>query len=77
MRWDAAQELGMQDLLRSVFDARLMQRLQGAGLADDRLVFITGMPRSGTTLLDRMLTDRKSTRLNSSHVKRSRMPSSA
>ncbi|MGD1923571.1 MAG: sulfotransferase [Paracoccaceae bacterium] len=56
MRWDAAQELGMQDLLRSVFDARLMQRLQGAGLADDRLVFITGMPRSGTTLLDRMLT---------------------
>ncbi|MEM9063756.1 MAG: sulfotransferase [Pseudomonadota bacterium] len=55
MRWDAPRERAMQDLLRSVFDAGLMERLRGHGLADERPVFITGMPRSGTTLLDRML----------------------
>ena len=42
--------------------------------ASDRLYFIAGCGRSGTTLLGR---DRKSTRLNSSHIPLSRMPSSA
>lgn len=32
-----------------------MQRLAGAGDADPRPVFIVGLPRSGTTLLERML----------------------
>jgi tetratricopeptide (TPR) repeat protein len=38
------------------FTPAVFQRLQNAGSADRRPVFIIGMPRSGTTLLQQMLT---------------------
>ena len=41
----------------------------------EQLIFLLAV--GGLLLLLAALTDRKSTRLNSSHVKRSRMPSSA
>ncbi len=38
-----------------VFDRPLMQRLGGGGLASDRPIFIFGMPRSGTTLVEQIV----------------------
>lgn len=55
-RWDYDRERQFHTLLRSVFTPTLIQRLRNAGHPDRRLVFVTGMPRSGTTLLEQMLT---------------------
>jgi tetratricopeptide (TPR) repeat protein len=41
--------------LASVFDRPLLERLAGAGVDDPRPVFILGMPRSGTTLTEQIL----------------------
>ena len=41
------------------------------------MVGIIGLNGSGKTTLLRIIADRKSTRLNSSHIQKSRMPSSA
>ena len=54
-KWNAAQEESFRDELKEVFTPDVMTRLQGRGLTDDRMIFIVGMPRSGTTLLERML----------------------
>ncbi|MEM7210722.1 MAG: sulfotransferase [Pseudomonadota bacterium] len=54
-RWEAKREGGTHTLLKTVFDAALLQRLQGQGSPDERMIFVSGMPRSGTTLLDRLL----------------------
>ena len=37
------------------FTGPLLQRLEGAGPASDRPVFIVGMPRSGTSLVEQIL----------------------
>jgi tetratricopeptide (TPR) repeat protein len=42
------------------FTPAVFQRLRDAGCEDDRPVFIVGMPRSGTTLLQQMLTSHPS-----------------
>ena len=47
-------------------------RVLGGGIVPGSLILLGGEPGIGKSTLDR-----KSTRLNSSHVKRSRMPSSA
>lgn len=54
-RWQPQREGDLQAMLREVFQPDLMARLQDTGNADERMIFITGMPRSGTTLLDRLL----------------------
>lgn len=54
-RWDADREAGFHAILREIFEAELIDRLRDAGSDDDHMIFITGMPRSGTTLLDRLL----------------------
>lgn len=54
-RWDADREAAFHATLREVFDAELIDRLRGTGSDDGHMIFITGMPRSGTTLLDRLL----------------------
>ena len=41
--------------VRKHFDATLFQRLSGAGCADPAPIFIVGMPRSGTTLVEQIL----------------------
>ena len=54
-RWSTATEQAFRDELRQVFTPDLMDRVRGQGLDDQRMVFIVGMPRSGTTILERML----------------------
>ena len=54
-RFDAAREAAFHETLRAIFDHDLIDRLKDQGSPDERMVFISGMPRSGTTLLDRML----------------------
>ena len=54
-RWDADREAAFHAILREIFDAEMIGRLRDAGSDDDHMIFITGMPRSGTTLLDRLL----------------------
>ena len=41
--------------IAEIFDARLLARLGGAGPASERPVFVVGMPRSGTTLIEQIL----------------------
>ena len=43
------------DASLAVFDRALFERAAGTGNPDERPVFIVGMPRSGTTLLEQML----------------------
>jgi tetratricopeptide (TPR) repeat protein len=38
-----------------IFDPALMQRLAGGGLSSERPIFIFGMPRSGTTLVEQIV----------------------
>lgn len=53
--WDPAREQRFHELLRTIFTPETMARLQGNGHSDRRMLFVMGMPRSGTTLLERML----------------------
>jgi len=49
------------DLVRDVttaFDAATLSRLAGGGAQDGRPIFVVGMPRSGTTLTERILCSR-------------------
>lgn len=55
-RWDARQEQNFKNLLTSVFDPPTLARLADAGHPDRRMIFVVGMPRSGTTLLEQLLT---------------------
>jgi LPS sulfotransferase NodH len=41
--------------IAEVFDSNLIQRLAGRGAASERAIFIVGMPRSGSTLVEQML----------------------
>jgi Tfp pilus assembly protein PilF len=43
------------DAIAQVFDADRLASLKGFGLASDRPIFIVGMPRSGTTLIEQIL----------------------
>lgn len=43
------------DAIMAAFPPALLDRLKGAGLATRRPVFVVGMPRSGTTLLEQIL----------------------
>ena len=54
-KWNIAQEQAFRDELKDVFTSDLMSEKGGQALPDDRMIFIVGMPRSGTTLLERML----------------------
>ena len=54
-RWDKDREATFHGTLRAIFDSDLIDRLRDRGSPDERMVFISGMPRSGTTLLDRLL----------------------
>ncbi len=54
-RYDpTAHALGVDNAIRD-FDAALYARLRGSGSLDRRPVFVIGLPRSGTTLLEQML----------------------
>jgi tetratricopeptide (TPR) repeat protein len=53
--YDEATVLGEFARIRAVFDRELMDRGQGAGHPSSVPVFILGMPRSGTTLVEQVL----------------------
>lgn len=54
LRYDPAAELASIDALRESFDASALARL-GSGHDEGGPIFIVGLPRTGTTLLERML----------------------
>lgn len=53
--YDPVQTETMNDRLMRVFSAGLLQSRRGAGLADPAPIFIMGLPRSGSTLLEQIL----------------------
>jgi tetratricopeptide (TPR) repeat protein len=55
LRYDEAATLGEFDGLRGALDASWMQRHRGAGDPSPLPVFVLGMPRSGTTLIEQIL----------------------
>jgi tetratricopeptide (TPR) repeat protein len=54
-RYDEVQEIAALEQVREVFSTNFMRRLQGAGVASSLPVFILGMPRSGSTLVEQIL----------------------
>ena len=55
IRYDEAKVLGRLERTRKVFTPELMLRKQGAGNPSELAVFIVGMPRSGSTLVEQIL----------------------
>ena len=55
LRYDSASELAAHAAIRDTFNAQTLASL-GNGFADDGPIFIVGMPRTGTTLVERILT---------------------
>jgi tetratricopeptide (TPR) repeat protein len=55
LSYDEAAALGMFERIAAVFTPELMRRHRGAGADSSVPVFILGMPRSGTTLVEQML----------------------
>ena len=53
--YDPVQTESMNDRLVRVFSADFLQAHRGAGLADPAPIFIVGLPRSGSTLLEQIL----------------------
>ncbi len=53
--YDPVQTESMNDRLVSVFSADFLQSRPGSGLADPAPIFIVGLPRSGSTLLEQIL----------------------
>jgi hypothetical protein len=53
--YDEAAALRLFDRLRSVFDRRLFEANRGRGCQSPLPVFVIGMPRSGTTLIEQIL----------------------
>jgi hypothetical protein len=53
--YDEAATLGLFDRLRSVFDRGLFEAHLGGGSRSSLPVFVIGMPRSGTTLIEQIL----------------------
>jgi len=53
--YDPVQAELMNDRLIHVFSAEFLQSRSGAGLADPAPIFIVGLPRSGSTLLEQVL----------------------
>ena len=55
LRYDSASELASHAAIREKFTSQTLESL-GAGYVDDGPIFIVGMPRTGTTLVERILT---------------------
>jgi len=53
--YDPVQTETMNDRLLRVFSADFLQSRRGSGLADPAPIFIVGLPRSGSTLLEQIL----------------------
>ncbi len=53
--YDPVQTEAMNDRLLSVFSSEFLESARGAGLEDPSPIFILGLPRSGSTLLEQIL----------------------
>lgn len=53
--YDEAATLGLFERLRGVFTREFMRARQGAGFPSPAAIFVVGMPRSGTTLVEQIL----------------------
>ncbi len=53
--FDLDAHLTAPEAMAAAFDASTVQRLAGGGHGSDRPVFVIGMPRSGTTLVEQIL----------------------
>ena len=53
--YEEAKDLHAIDRIRTVFTAELLAARRNVGDPDERPVFIVGMPRSGTTLVEQVL----------------------
>ena len=60
--YDEATMMAFFRRIREVFDAGLIQRLSGGGVASRQPIFVLGMPRSGTTLIEQIIASHSSTR---------------
>jgi tetratricopeptide (TPR) repeat protein len=56
IKYDEAATIGVLDRVRSVFTSELVRTWQNVGHPSSVPVFIVGMPRSGTTLVEQILT---------------------
>ena len=48
------------ELIKKIFDVNLMRRMNGVGIASHKPLFIVGMPRSGTSLVEQILSSHSS-----------------
>ncbi len=55
VKYDPVQTEAMNDRILAVFNAALVEELGGAGDPDPSPIFILGLPRSGSTLLEQIL----------------------
>jgi Tfp pilus assembly protein PilF len=55
IQWDADAEEQRFRRVAEIFDPALFERLKGAGAPDPRPIFVVGMPRSGSTLVEQIL----------------------
>jgi len=53
--YDCAGHLARLKRTAEVFDTALVERLAGEGLTTDRPIFVVGLPRSGTTLVEQII----------------------
>ncbi len=53
--YDIAEDKAFFDLVTNIFDKSFMHQHQGSGSNDKTPIFIVGMPRSGTTLVEQIL----------------------
>lgn len=53
--WDAAKARTLFDDIEAAFTPELLERFKGKGSQDQRVVFVVGMPRSGTTLTEQVI----------------------
>jgi tetratricopeptide (TPR) repeat protein len=55
LAYDEQQSMGLFERIRATFTSGLMRRNAGGGCPSDVPVFVVGMPRSGTTLVEQIL----------------------
>ena len=53
--YDEARELATMEWFRATFTREYVERLRGAGDPSEQPIFVFGMPRSGTTLIEQIL----------------------
>ena len=53
--YDEARTLSVFEILRSIFTASFLDERRGSGSPSERPIFIVGMPRSGSTLIEQIL----------------------